>query len=174
MPKRWGIFVLLAMMSLPLMAQEQPQTLPPNYRLISKIVQRPDSPYYYDSLLARFSRCDTSFTIDDARCLYYGGTEVSITDCYRRYRLLLGRFGRHEGRANDVWWQYQMLLSAVWSTGDGSKEHPLHVQSREDLITLEMLEGADGNPISTKVRRRMIYECHPVVGGGVRWYCYRK
>ena len=157
-----------------MMAQEQPQTLPPNYKLIKKLVKKRSSPYFYDSLLARFTRCDTTFTIDDARCLYYCGTDVSITDCYRRYNLLVSRFGRHEGRANDVWWQFQMLQSAVWSTGDGSEERPLHVQNCEDLSTLDILEGAGDTIGQVKVRGRMVYERRVLPDGIYRWYCYRR
>lgn len=172
--RRFVIYFVLAMMALPLTAQEEPQTLPPNYRLIKKLVKNPDSPYYYDSLLARFYRCDTTFDIDDARCLYFGGDAVSITDCYRRYLLLIGRFGRHEGRANDVWWQFQMLQSAVWSTGSGSDKHPLHVRNLEDLNTMAALEGFDDAPARTKVRCHMVYDCRNHPEGICRWYCYRR
>ena len=172
--KRLVIYLVLALTVSGLVAQELPQTLPPNYKLIKKLVKKRNSPYYYDSLLARFNRCDTTFTIDDARCLYYGGTEVSIADCFRRYKLLIGRFGRHEGRANDVWWQFQMLQSAVWSTGDGSEERPLHVQNSEDLNTLDELEGVGDTIARIKVRGRMVYERRSHPGGFYRWYCYRR
>lgn len=174
MLKRVVIYMVLAMTVLPLAAQEQPQTLPPNYRLIKKLVKKRGGPYYYDSLLTRFSRCDTTFSIDDARCLYFGGTEVSVTDSYRRYNLLINRFGRHEGLANDAWWQFQMLQSAIWSTGDGTEERPLYVQDAEDLNTLDILEGSDGNVVRFKVRRKMVYECRKMPDGSLRWYCYRK
>ena len=114
------------------MAQDGGATMKPNYRKIARVVKSPASPYFLDSLEVRFSRCDTTLTVDDLRCLYFGGGEVSLSDAWQRYQLLFSRFGRHGGKANDAWWQYQMLLTAVWSTGDGSKRKPLHVRSRAD------------------------------------------
>ncbi len=112
-------------------AQENGATLKPNYRKIARVVKSPSSPFFLDSLQARFDRCDTSLTVDDLRCLYFGGGDVSLRAAWQRYHLLFSRFG-HRGKANDAWWQYQMLLTAVWSTGDGSKQSPLHVRSRDD------------------------------------------
>lgn len=157
---------------LPLAAQEvdNPPTLPPNYKLVRRLVKKASSPYFYDSLLARFNRCDTSFTIDDARCLYYGGTEVNIFKCYRNYWMLLEKTGRHEGAANAAWWQYQMLVSAVWSTGDGSEERPLHVQCSEDFIHFQMEDNL-GETIALSERRgRRVYHAYPLPDGTLRWY----
>lgn len=152
--------MLLTIIALPLAAQDAPQTLPPNYRLIKKLVKKRSSPYYYDSLLFRFNRCDTTFTIDDARCLYFGGTEVSIAQCYYRYNRLIAQLGRHEGEANDVWWQLQMLISAVWSTGDGSKESPLYVQNSEDVGIMNIIEGSgDTLSVSAYQPRQLVFRC---------------
>ena len=168
------VVVLLVAVVWPLAAQDLPPTLPPNYRLIKKLTKKKDSPYFYDSLAARFDRCDTTLTIDDVRCLYFGGKEVSITDCHRRYKLLISRFGRHQGRANDVWWQYQMLQSAVWSTGDGSEEHPLHVQSYDDFLEFYMLDNPGSTLVRTKRRGHFSYVAHPLPDGTWRWFCFRK
>jgi len=169
------VVILCAAIGMPMAAQELPPTLPPNYRLIKKVTRNQSSPYFYDSLLARFSRCDTTLTIDDVRCLYYGGDEAGISDCYRRYRLLLGRLGRHQGRANDVWWQYQMLQSAVWSTGDGSEEHPLHVRDLDDIMLLRSLDNPDDTTSpQTFRRRRLVYVAYNLPDGSRRWCCYRK
>ncbi len=162
------------LIGVPITAQELPPTLPPNYRLIKKVTRDQSSPYFYDSLLARFSRCDTSLTIDDIRCLYFGGNETSVSDTYRRYQLLLSRFGRHQGRANDIWWQYQMLLSAVWSTGDGSEQHPLYVQNLDDIMQLYLLDNPDTSQTCTRRRGRLIYVAYPLPDGSLRWCCYRK
>lgn len=161
-------------MTLPLAAQELPQTLPPNYKLIKKLVKKRNSPYYYDSLLARFNRYDTAFSIDDARCLYFGGTDVNVFKCYRNYRMLLDSLGRHEGAANDAWWQYQMLLSAVWSTGDGSEEHPLHVQCYDDFMHLYMEDNPGETIAHFKRRGRRVYHAYPLPDGTLRWYYIRR
>ena len=65
------------------------------------------------------------------RCLYYGG-DLSLHDVWQRYQLSSGRFGRQSRQASKAWTQYQMMTTAVWSTGDGSKRKPLYVRSRED------------------------------------------
>lgn len=131
------------------MAQDNGTIMKPNCRKIARVVKSPKSPYYLDSLEARFSRCDTTMTVDDLRCLYFGGGDVSLCDVWRRYQLLIGRLGRHSGRANDAWWQYQMLLNAVWSTGNGSKGHPLYVTQMADAIQTATDFGA---PLFFKIK----------------------
>ena len=122
---------------------DAPPTLPPDYGRIAQLVRQPSGPFFLDSLQARFDRCDTTLGVDDLRCLYYGGADVSLCDAWQRYRLLLGRFGRHAGKANDAWWQYQMLLTAVWSTGDGSAAKPLHAMSAADADHLRAVDGVE-------------------------------
>ena len=124
--------ILLCMSGMAVAQQEAGNTLPPNYRRIAKEVKNSTGEYFYDSLMARYGRCDTALTVDHLRCLYYGGTDVSLADAWQRYFLLFSRFGNRGGRVNEAWTQYQMLLTAVWSTGDGSRRHPLHVRSKEE------------------------------------------
>lgn len=159
------------------MAQENGATLKPNYRKIARVVKSPKSPYFLDSLQARFDRCDTTMTVDDLRCLYFGGGEVSLRDAWHRYQLLLGRFGRHGGKANDAWWQYQMLLTAVWSTGDGSKENPLYVKDYEDFLFMYNQEY----PGETLAKYGKSNRCsrqrevaHPMPDGTWCWFRYRQ
>ena len=128
------LIIALMIVACGLSAQEGGATLKPDYRKVARVVKSPRSQYFLDSLQERFLRCDTALTVDDLRCLYFGGGEVSLSDAWRRYQLLLGRFGRHGGKANDAWWQYQMLLTAVWSTGDGTRRKPLHVRSHDDAV----------------------------------------
>lgn len=139
-------------------AQDNGATLKPNYRKIARVVQSPSSPYFLDSLMARFDCCDTSLTVDDLRCLYFGGGDVSLHNAWRRYQLLLSRFGRHGGKANDAWSQYQMLLTAIWSTGDGTKRKPLHVASREDVELTAM--GYD-TPLWFKIKGKRKFSVAP-------------
>lgn len=164
--------IFLALATLPIAAQENGQTLPPNYRVISRVVADNHSPYFLDSLQARFWRCDTSLTVDDLRCLYFGGSDVSLADCHRRYQLLLGRFGRHQGKANEAWWQYQMLLTAVWSTGNGSKKHPLHVRDEADLQLLTNLES--GGDILRRNGLRFVRVRVKMPDGSHFWYSFRR
>lgn len=124
------------------MAQEGGRTLKPNYRKIARVVRSAASPYYLDSLEVRFSECDTAMTVDHFRCLYYGGTEGMLTAAHSAHRGLSGRFGLHSRQAGAAWWHYQMLLSAVWSTGDGSKRRPLYVTSLSDAVTAATDFGA--------------------------------
>ena len=49
-----------------------------------------------------------------------------------RYRLLCRLYGSAHPLTNQAWWQLQMLLVAVWSTGDGSGQHPFHVREGKD------------------------------------------
>ena len=140
--------ILLVLLALPLTAQEAGRTLPPNYKRIAKEVKRADGPYFLDSLQERFARCDTSLTVDDLRCLYYGGTGSMLYESHHRYLLLYSRFGRrHSGEVNDAWTRYQMLLTAVWSTGDGSRRQPLHVSGVADA---SFIIASDGHGRMTK------------------------
>lgn len=130
--KRILLIILLAMMALPLAAQNEGRTLKPNYRRIAKEIAKPDGPYFLDSLQARFDRCDTTLTVDDLRCLYFGSKGSMLYESFHRYWLLKSRFGRHTGPVNDAWTRYQMILTAIWSTGDGSRRHPLHISTPDD------------------------------------------
>lgn len=120
------------------MAQDNGRTLKPNYRKIAQVVKSPASPYFLDSLIARFDRCDTSLTVDDMRCIYYSGTVTTLKEAYGVYEIKMSRFGRQSPRANAAWTRYQMLVTAIWSTGDGSKHKPLHVICVEDATYASM------------------------------------
>lgn len=152
--KHFVVCILLATTVLPLAAQDNGATLPPNYRRIKKEVKRADGPYCYDSLLVRFYRCDTSLTVDDLRCLYFGGEELWLYKSFHHYWQLKGRFGRHQGKVNDAWWQYQMLETAVWSTGNGSKRKPLHVRGADDASFI-----IASSPHGYMVKRTYVH-CH--------------
>lgn len=56
---------------IPLYAQEMEA---PNYESIRKITCNSKSPSYYPLLMHRFVECDTTLTLEDYRCLYYGFT----------------------------------------------------------------------------------------------------
>ncbi len=122
--KRLLLLTLLALMTLPAVAQENPAPLPPNYELIKKETGRWFGEYRYKSLVKRFERCDTSLTVDHYRCLYYGAalrgdSTYTLTACSRR-----------EGM--EGWIQLTGLLQAVWSSGNGSDTLPFHVASYAD------------------------------------------
>ena len=114
------------------LAQDAGRTLKPNYRKIARVVATPASPYFLDSLDARYWRLDTSLTVDDLRCFYYGGGDDGLARAWQRYVMVASRMGRQSRQAGDAWMRYQWLTTAVWSTGDGGKRHPLHVTSVED------------------------------------------
>ena len=128
------LFFLIGLVSLMFcsFAQDAARTMKPNYRKIARVVASQNSPYFLDSLQSRYERLDTSLTVDDLRCLYYGGRNMSVSDTWQRYMLLVGRWGQNSRQAGDAWIRYQWLTSAVWSTGDGSRRRPLHVGSVED------------------------------------------
>lgn len=139
-------------------AQDNGVTLKPNYRKIARVVKSPTSPYFLDSLEARFDRCDTSLTVDDLRCLYFSSSDKTLSNAYRVYKLRSSRFGRNAAQVNTVWTQYQMLTTAVWSTGDGSKSKPLHVVSREDAELAAM--GYD-TPLWFKIKGKRKFSVAP-------------
>lgn len=124
--------ITLVFMLLPTMAQEGGRTLKPNYRKIARVTQQAGGQFHLDTLTVHFSRADTTMTVDHFRCLYFGGSEGMLTAAHNTFRGLSSRFGMTSRQAGEAWWRYQMLLSAVWSTGDGSRRHPLHVTSMED------------------------------------------
>ena len=152
------LFIIALIATLfPAMAQDNGRTLKPNYRKIARVVAQPSSPYFIDSLTARFGRCDATLNVDDLRCLYYGG-DVSLSSVWQRYQALSSRFGRQSKQAGRVWTQYQMLTTAVWSTGDGSKRKPLHIRSREDAQLAVM--GYD-TPLWFKIKGKRKFSVTP-------------
>lgn len=152
--KRIVILILLAMISLPLMSQNSATTKAPNYRRINKEIKKVGGLFFLDSLQARFDRCDTTLTIDHIRCLYFGVKKaLDMAMINHRYLLQVGRFGRHQGKANDTWWQLQMLLSAVWSTGDGSRRHPFYVHDVDDAAFI-MASDFEGYYVKRFYNRR--------------------
>ncbi|MBR6292109.1 MAG: hypothetical protein IKR33_04835 [Bacteroidales bacterium] len=169
--------ISLAMMFLPLLAQDAGLTLPPNYKRIAKEVRKADGPFFYDSLQARFDRCDTSLTVDDLRCLYFGNGDASLCESHRRYWLLYSRFGRHGGAVNDAWTRYQMLVSAVWSTGDGSRRRPLHVNSLDDASFLMASDTEGYYVLRTYIKRKYVLLRYIAKDGqpsGDVWFYIRK
>ena len=175
--KRIVLFVSLLLAVLPLAAQKAGGFLKPDYRRIAKEVRKPAGPFFLDTLEARFSRCDTALDVDQLRCLYFSGAGPSIADVYRRYMLLVGRLGFHGGRANDTWTQYQMLLSAVWSTGDASRSHPLHVADTGDAAHIIACDG-HGDMTCRQYRHRrymlLCYEANDTGDYDVWFYIRRK
>ena len=93
------VIIGLLIMSCTIMAQDNGRTLKPNYRKIARVVKSPSSPYYLDSLEERFSRCDTTLTVDDLRCLYYGGTANMLTASHKALDAAVLRFGMASRRA---------------------------------------------------------------------------
>lgn len=145
-------------MSCTIMAQDNGRTLKPNYRKIARVVKSPSSPYYLDSLEERFSRCDTTLTVDDLRCLYYGGAANMLTASHKALDAAVLRFGMASRRAGIMWWRYQMLTTAVWSTGDGSKRNPLYVTGRDDALWVATDFGA---PLWFKIKGKRKFSAAP-------------
>lgn len=58
--------------------------LVPNYDLLGQIINDPTSHYYYPTLLKRFADADTSLTIEEIHCLYYGYVLQKDYDPYIR------------------------------------------------------------------------------------------
>ena len=142
------VIIGLLIVSCVAMAQDNGRTLKPKYRKIARVVKSPESPYFIDSLEARFSRCDTTMTVDDLRCLYYSG-HATLAGTHQQLLLLSSRFGVTSRRAGDAWWRYQMLLTAVWSSVDGSRRKPLHVTQMYDAIQTATDFGA---PLFFKIK----------------------
>ena len=46
--------------------------MPPDYERLSKLVNDPQGPYYYPDLVRRFAQADTTLTLEQMHCLYYG------------------------------------------------------------------------------------------------------
>lgn len=135
--KRIVAITLLLLVCCVAVAQENPAPLAPNYGLIDKVTHRWFGEYRYRSLTKRFDRCDTAMNIDHFRCLYYGAamrgdTVYSLVVHDRRYHALVDSLGQWHPVTQHAWWRLQMLLSAVWSSGDGSEGHPFHVASLRD------------------------------------------
>lgn len=131
------------------MAQDGGTAMKPDYRKIARLVKSPASPYFIDSLAARYHRCDTSLTVDDMRCIYYSRAVTNLCGAYGEYGIRATRFGRQSPQANVAWMQYQMLVTAIWSTGDGTRRKPLHVVCREDAY--EAAAGYD-TPLWFKIK----------------------
>lgn len=111
--------------------------LPPDYGRIEKETGRWFGEYRYGRLVKMFHECDTAMGVDHLRCLYYGAaqrgdTTYRLTSCYERYTLSRHLYGQWNPGTQRAWWRLQMMISAVWSSGDGTAEYPFHVASRGD------------------------------------------
>ena len=131
--------LLFALLLVPmgLQAQDNPAPLPPNYELIKKETGRWFGEYRYSRLVTRFWNCDTNLTVDHFRCLYYGAAlrgdrTYTLTHLRERRELANRLYGRWSREADEAWYRLVMMIVAVWSTGDGSEEHPFHVVSFAD------------------------------------------
>lgn len=58
--------------------------LVPNYEWLKQTIDNPSSRFYYPSLLKRFADADTTLTIEDVHCLYYGYVLQKDYDPYIR------------------------------------------------------------------------------------------
>ncbi len=165
--RRYTAIIFLLLVSCVAVAQDNGVVMKPNYRKIARVVKSPASPYFLDSLVARFDRCDTSLTVDGFRCLYYSCAAKTLKDAYRIYDIKASRFGRQSPQANTAWTQYQMLVTAIWSTGDGSKRKPLHVICVEDATYAS--KGYD-TPLWFKIKGKRKFCVSPQEKGGHETY----
>lgn len=145
-----ALFIALVVLtSGSLTAQDNPAPLPPNYERIQKETHRWFGEYRYNRLVRMFWDCDTTMTVDHYRCLYYGAamrgdTTYTLAECHSRYTLKRNLLGQWNPATQEAWWQLQMMLAAVWSSGNGSEEHPFHVASHSDARYMRDDTG-DGN-----------------------------
>lgn len=154
------------------MAQENGVVMKPNYRKIARVVRAPRSPYFLDSLAARFDRIDTTLTVDHFRCLYYGqgaDTLYTLRGTYRRYTALVRLHGAESRSAGIAWWQYQMLLTAVWSTGDASQRKPLWLKDYDDYLFFLVHEAPEASDRRMRRCGGTLRLSH-AIGGGLRWH----
>ena len=63
---------------------EYAEFLVPDYEQLGQVIADPTSHYYYPSLLKRFAEADTSLTIEEIHCLYYGYVLQKDYDPYIR------------------------------------------------------------------------------------------
>lgn len=140
--RRLLVIICLLIVSCAAIAQENPAPVPPNYELIRKETKRWFGEFRYKKLQRRFNQCDTTMTVDHFRCLYYGShrrrmsgeVEVKVVDFHAQYRADSTAYGAASPVANASWWRLQMLIAAVWSSGNGSREYPFYVTNRDDLL----------------------------------------
>ena len=62
--------------------EEAPAFLSPNFDILKTLVNDPHSEFYYPKLLKRFIAADTSLTIEELHCIYYGS---ALQDNYSPY-----------------------------------------------------------------------------------------
>ena len=65
-------------------AAQYSEFLAPNYEWLERTITDPMSPFYYPKLLKRFAEADTSLTIEEIHCLYYGYVLQKDYDPYIR------------------------------------------------------------------------------------------
>lgn len=156
------------------MSQDNPVPLPPNYERIDKETHRMFGEYRYKRLVKRFERCDTTMTVDHFRCLYYGAwlrrrnnvTDVKVDVYHALYVLDSSFYGSSSVMANRDWWRLQMLLTAVWSSGNGSAEYPFYVTSPDDMIFIvdDMGLSPSGDFMDIRFYKKGIIEVQTVEG----------
>jgi hypothetical protein len=64
-------FILFSLFTLPTFSQNQ-DFVKPDYVLIEKNVKDKDSPYHFKKLFNRYTKADTTMTLEEKRHLYYG------------------------------------------------------------------------------------------------------
>lgn len=129
-------FAAMLLVPFSLSAQENPAPVVPNYERIDKETHRWFGEYRYKRLVRMFWNCDTTMTVDHFRCLYYGAalrgdTTYTLTSCQRRYDII-SNIEDWTPSLLQTWWQLQGMIAAVWSSGDGTEEHPFHVATLAD------------------------------------------
>ena len=70
------IFTLLAFLMV-LGTSAQTETAVPDYTLIQKNIRDKNSAFYYTNLLYRYTKADTSMTLEERRHLYYGAAFIN-------------------------------------------------------------------------------------------------
>lgn len=73
--------ILFSLFTLPIFSQNQ-DFVKPDYALIEKNVKDKDSPYHFKKLFSRYTKADTTMTLQEKRHLYYG---YSFQDEYEPY-----------------------------------------------------------------------------------------
>jgi len=95
------VVVLLLLLGAGAKAQTD-ELVKPDYKAIEKNSKDKNSPLFFDSLLERFNRADTTLTVEDKRHLYFGYSFTkkyspygSNTEAYKELTTLLNKPGSH-------------------------------------------------------------------------------
>jgi hypothetical protein len=146
------------------------ETSKPDYTAIQKNIKDKNSGYYYQTLMERFARADTSMTVEERRHLYYGfafvplkmsetairGIEQQLKGALNRPNPTLADYDdvvRYTGQLLEVF-PFSITLKEYRTyclTQLGRTEQAMAEKAQTEMIADAILSSGDGKTLNTAI-----------------------